>query len=342
MTKAPKICFDRVLPQNLVRPQRTMMMNDGRLRAISPIGKQWINGSTIRIRFMGGTQAQRTMVIDMAPEWTRHANLDFVFGDDPRSEVRVDFDANDGAWSYVGTDNLSIPLHAATLNLGWQDRGVILHEFGHMIALAHEHQNPAGGIEWNEEAVIRDLAGPPNFWDEATTRHNVLERYSADQINGTDFDPQSIMLYAFPDSWTRNMGATQENSDLSAQDEDFVRSARMYPGRDDGGDIDDRAVVLEVARGLEAGISAPGEEDLYSFKVKTAGTHLIETSGATDVVMVLFGPDSPTAKIAEDDDNGAGRNARIQAVLQPGTYYAAVRHFSPQRTGDYRIMVSSF
>ena len=342
MPKAPKICFDRILPQQVGRQHLTRLMPDGRMRAITLIGKKWLNTSTIRIRFLGGTQEQQDMVRSMAPEWTQHANLNFEFGNDPRSEIRVSFDANDGAWSYVGIDNPSIPLHAATLNLGWQDQGVILHEFGHMIALSHEHQNPEGGIEWNEEAVIRDLSGPPNFWDRETIRRNVLNRYRADQVHGTDFDPDSVMLYAFPDEWTSNMGATHENEDLSQLDRDFVRSERMYPGRDTGGTIDDQAVELTVARGIEGEISEAHEEDVYRFVVQNAATHSIETAGSTDVIMSLFGPNSPTQLVATDDDGGVGRNARISAVLQPGIYYAIVRHFNPTRTGEYRITVSAF
>ena len=43
------------------------------------------------------------------------------------------------------------------MNLGFLDGGTAAHEFGHAIGLGHEHQNPAGGIEWNEEVVLRDL-----------------------------------------------------------------------------------------------------------------------------------------------------------------------------------------
>lgn len=338
MTAAKKICYDRILPRDLNRPQRTRMVG-GRQRAISLIGKQWINGSTIRIRFMDGTSDQQQMVRDFAPEWTQHANLDFEFTDNPRAEIRVTFDPNDGAWSYVGTDNSQIPLHAATLNLGWQDQGVILHEFGHMIGLSHEHQNPAGGIQWNESAVIADLAGPPNFWDEATVRRNVLDKYRADQVHGTDFDPQSVMLYAFPDSWTTNMGGTTENDGLSDQDRAFVASAEMYPGRTTtgGGDVH----RLDVCRATAQEISEAGEEDVFGFTVTENGPHVIETSGSTDVVIALFGPDSRTLKIAEDDDGGVGRNSRIAADLAPGEYFVAVRHYSQHARGAYRIMVQA-
>jgi tyrosinase len=54
----------------------------------------------------------------------------------------------------------------------------------------------------------------------------------------------------------------------------------------------------------------------------------------------LFGPNEVTSLVAEDDDGGAGTNARISAMLDPGTYYAKVRHFNPAHTGEYRIRVS--
>ncbi|MES1172372.1 MAG: pre-peptidase C-terminal domain-containing protein [Bacteroidota bacterium] len=337
--KAPKICFDRLLPGDLVRPHAApLRMAGGRQRAIALAKKEWVNGSTIHIGFLGGTAEQQQMVRSIAPEWTEHANLRFEFTDDPRAEIRVSFDPDDGAWSYIGTDNSNIPLQAATLNLGWQDKAVILHEFGHMIGLAHEHQNPEGGLIWNEEVVIRDLSGPPNRWDLATIRHNVLDKYSVDQIMGTEFDPASIMLYAFPDEWTKNPGGTHENVELSRQDKAFISGARMYP-RVAAPEV--RAVELPILAGTPAAIGQPGEEDLFKFQVKKTGKYLIETSGGTDLVMTLFGPGNLTRKLLEDDDSGAGNNPQISAALQPGVYYARVRHYSREKTGAYDIRVTT-
>ena len=196
------------------------------------MGREWINGGTIRISFLDGNPAQKDKVKEIAVEWTNYANLYFEFTDSPSAEIRVTFNPNDGSWSYVGTDNLEIPIHAATLNLAWLDEGTILHQFGHMIGLVHQHQNPDGGIVWNEQVVIRELAGPPNYWDEATTRQHVLYKYSADQLQGTDFDPDSIMLYPIPPEWTMGGGDTHVNEKLSDLDKQFVRSAMMYPPTD--------------------------------------------------------------------------------------------------------------
>jgi hypothetical protein len=197
MTQRAKVCIDRILPHDLHRPQLTRR-SGGVLRAMSPIGKAWMNGSTLHVRFIGGTAKQRAIAQEQAGWWSMVANLKFVFDDAPNAEIRISFDPDDGAWSYVGTDCRSIPVNQPTMNLGFLDGGTAAHEFGHAIGLAHEHQNPQGGIEWNEDVVIRELSQSPNFWDEATARHNVLKKYEASQIKATKFDPDSIMLYFFP------------------------------------------------------------------------------------------------------------------------------------------------
>jgi hypothetical protein len=55
MADRAKVCIDRVLPTALMRPQRTMRRGGGQC-AIAPIGKTWMNGSTLRVRFMGGAR----------------------------------------------------------------------------------------------------------------------------------------------------------------------------------------------------------------------------------------------------------------------------------------------
>jgi len=315
------------------------MKSRGRERAISPIGKTWMNGSTLKVRFMGGTTAEQATAREQAGWWAAVANLKFEFNNAANADIRIAFDPNDGAWSYVGTDCKSIPVNQPTMNLGFLDGGTAAHEFGHSIGLAHEHQNPSGGIEWNEPVVIAELAKSPNFWDEATTRHNVLRKYSIDQINGTAFDPESIMLYFFPSSWTLNGIGTKANDVLSTIDKQFIAGAKMYPKT---GGTSSTAVELQVnaARRTAAAIGKVGEEDLFRFTAARDGRYLIDTRGPTDVVMKLFGPDSETALIAEDDDSGVDTNAQIVRDLSAGSYFVQVRHYNrASGMGNYSIKV---
>ncbi|MGC4000992.1 MAG: M12 family metallopeptidase [Anaeromyxobacter sp.] len=186
---ALKVCHDRVPVAEEAHPQHTIRADGGRLRAIVLPRKLWPNGTRLSVRFMEGTDAQKALARSQAQWWTQHANLTFAFDDSPQAQIRVTFDPSDGAWSYVGTDCSGIPRDQPTMNLGFLDGGTAAHEFGHAIGLLHEHQNPAGGIEWNEAAVIADLQGPPNFWTEEQIRHNVLDKYSADQIRGPRSTP---------------------------------------------------------------------------------------------------------------------------------------------------------
>lgn len=336
MSNIKKICYDKILPRDLKRAIPFMAFGPGgRSRAIAPIGKMWINGSTLSIRFIGGTADQHNTVKQFAPKWTEHANLSFDFNDQPDADIRIAF-ADDGAWSYVGTDAKSISVNRPTMNFGWLDEAVVLHEFGHSIGLAHEHQNPDGGIQWNEAAVIRDLSGPPNDWDLDTIRHNVLNKYTHDQINGTEFDVKSIMLYSFPAEWTVDGFHSAPNNTLSGIDKAFVASAVMYPGKISA------VVELPVAeiKAFEATIGQPGEEDLFTFTARSTGTYTMETEGQTDLVMKLFGPDNQTQLVAEDDDGGNGVNSRIAADLASGKYYLQVRHYNRSSgTGSYGIKV---
>ena len=52
----------------------------------------------------GWFAAEQATAREQALWWTEHANLTFEFGNEPDAEIRISFDPDDGAWSYVGTD----------------------------------------------------------------------------------------------------------------------------------------------------------------------------------------------------------------------------------------------
>ena len=92
---------------------------------------------------------------------------------------------------------------------------------------------------------------------------------------------------------------------------------------------------------VQGEISAGGARDRYTLRVATAGTHSIETTGNTDTFVSLFGPNSETRLIAEDDDSGPGNLSLLVQNLGAGQYFVRVRHFSSSSTGPYGISVRS-
>jgi tyrosinase len=91
---------------------------------------------------------------------------------------------------------------------------------------------------------------------------------------------------------------------------------------------------------IDTSISAGNESDLYRFQITTQDTYTIQTTGTTDTFLSLHGPNSQTLEIASNDDGGASFNAQVRLELQPGEYFARVRHFSPVGTGPYSIRVT--
>jgi hypothetical protein len=145
-------------------------------------------------------------------------------------------------------------------------------------------------------------------------------------------------MYSFPARWTLNGFSTPENQTLSETDREFIGSKLAYAKNGQAGGptkvkVDGPAVQAEIGK--------PGEEDLFQFDAEEAGVFAIETTGNADVFMTLFGPDSQTTKITEDDDSGPGLNARIVESLNPATYYVQVRHYNRESgKGKYGLKVS--
>ncbi|MCP5243777.1 DVUA0089 family protein [Nitrosomonas sp.] len=88
-------------------------------------------------------------------------------------------------------------------------------------------------------------------------------------------------------------------------------------------------------------VSQPGEIDLFEFELDQRRNIILETSGNSDTVLTLYGPDDFTREIAVNDDGGSNFNSRISMTLSAGTYRASVRLYNPSRTGEYQIQLSS-
>lgn len=354
-----RACLDRSLPTDLILSASRVAISENpdnapampRSRGLpgafidAPValaaltGKLWRPGRTLRVRFLDGDPEVHERVKPFAQQWSEHANIQFVFGDDSDAEIRISF-AQSGSWSYIGTDALSIPKTQPTMNYGWLKRStpndeysrVVIHEFGHALGFIHEHQNPATNVPWNKEAVYAYYAGPPNNWSRQQTDINLFTRYSATLTQFSEFDRDSIMLYPIPNEFTIGDFEVGWNRVLSVADKQFAGT--LYPGV---AKLENELAI--DAPMMNASIGEFGELDKYNFVVKTVGRYRMETEGRLDLVMSLFGPDDEGLGVTEDDDSGRRLNARIVADLRPGVYTLKVRHYSRRRTGDYQIGV---
>jgi hypothetical protein len=143
--------------------------------------------------------------------------------------VRIAFNPFKGSWSYVGTDAKSVSPNEPTLNFAWFDVATVLHEFCHALGMVHEHQNVRNGIVWDDERVY-EWAEDTHGWTRDRTYRNIIRKYQKSQINASEFDSKSIMLYYFPRSLTLNTDDPEcrQNFRLSRGDVDFI--TQIYPG----------------------------------------------------------------------------------------------------------------
>jgi hypothetical protein len=198
-------------------------------------GVRWNPGSTVTVRFLEGDPMLQERVRKVAREWMDYANVNLSFINEGDADIRVAFVQGNGSWSYLGIEARNTPQDEPTVNFGWltpasdedELRRVVLHEFGHALGFIHEHQNPQGGIQWNRDAVIRDLSGPPNNWSPATIEENIFKKYSPDALIASELDKDSIMMYPIPAAWTLDGFSTGMNSELSQTDMDVIGVA--YP-----------------------------------------------------------------------------------------------------------------
>ncbi|RXW15891.1 hypothetical protein EST38_g9963 [Candolleomyces aberdarensis] len=209
---------------------------DGMKAVLTRASWLWENGRTITVGFVlpvPGTPVQQAKVQEVVKEWEKYANLKFRFipnGND--AEIRISFD-DTGSWSWVGTVALSIPKPTQTMNFGWVDsnpgiadeeRGVILHEFGHAIGYMHEHQSPRRGekLTLNEQVII-DYTQETQGWTEEETRQNIINVYSRAEVsNFSAVDFTSIMMYFMPASWNVQGIDIPPNESLSPLDKSYA------------------------------------------------------------------------------------------------------------------------
>lgn len=258
------------------------------------------------------------------------------------AEIRIGFMDGDGSWSYIGRVILGIPRDQRTMNLGWDitrpgEIDTAIHEIGHTLGFPHEHQNPFAGIVWDEEAVYKDLAKPPNKWDREKTYYNIIRKISPDSVQGSSWDPNSIMHYPFkkgmilkPEEYKNGL---QPQDGLSERDKTWVR--KLYPPVDPKTYAD-----LTPFESIKLSLDK-GEQKDFDIRPDSTRYYEFSTFGKSDTVMVLFEKDNGELKyMTADDDSADEKNAHIKVKLRKGREYVLrIRLYWSERKGETAVMM---
>lgn len=329
-----------VKPQS--RPVLRPDLSPRRERLIRTLRLKWVNGTVLHYWFLEGPGPQHEAVRNAFREW-KDLGIGLEFdevADRSEAEVRIAFDQADGSWSYVGRDVLSISANEPTMNFGWDltddyGRTTALHEIGHTLGMPHEHQNPFAGIVWDEPKVYEYFGGAPNHWPPDQTLHNVLRKIDVSDVEGSSWDPNSVMEYWFPAGLIKEPARFQAGLNppggLSDADKEWVR--KFFPPF---------AATIPVLRPFQSvPLSlAPGGQADFSLQPEASREYLIATFGTADTVLVLFEEVNGELRyVAGDDDSGENRNSRVSAKLFQGRRYVArVRLYWAGESGQTAIM----
>lgn len=242
---------ERVKVTRVCRCRKTERVDrkDGKNRAVFMDNLKWDNNDLITVSFhQGGDFTTCELTFSERKEFVKYTinrtiiplvNLRFLWSEDNDStaSVRITFDSGEGAWSYVGKDCLRVESDAATMNLGWLDHrsenglsdegSVIVHEFGHVLGLVHEHQSKNFPYKWNRAAVYKELQGYPNNWSEDMIEENIFKIFNSSNSVASEYDSKSIMHYYFPPEFFDPKIVIPYNRSLSETDVKTIQD--MYP-----------------------------------------------------------------------------------------------------------------
>lgn len=200
---------------------------------------RWQIGQTVKVKFLDGNETQHQKVKKYIDEWTKYANLNFVYVPvNEYADIRVGFNAGaPGAWSQLGMESAygtgnwqnEPSIRFGSLNSAYEKSisRTVLHELGHALGLVHETTNPAATIQWDLPKTYKYfMEGVNGFTKEEVDQFVINKRNST---NYSNYDSLSIMHYYIPASITTNGVGVNEMSELSETDKDFINKCYPFP-----------------------------------------------------------------------------------------------------------------
>jgi hypothetical protein len=344
--------FCAILPRPKPQLAPAVLSDVLRARAIIAGRSKWANRTVLHYCFFTGNShwsVPKTQADAVRQAFTTWANvgigLEFrEVAQLSEAEVRIGYSLADASSaSAVGRDVLNVPFNQPTTVYGWDlttpyGRGTALHELGHVFGMEHEHQNPYAGIKWHEEAVYTSLAKPPNRWSRDTTFHNILEKLDTSQVQGSTWDPDSIMEYEFEPGLIDEPQQYDQNGlfppgTLSSADKTWA--LQWYPPAT----TQPATLIPTQAVSVELGA---GQQVDFVFQPTGTRRYTITTKGASDTLLTFFEEiDGQARFLAADDDSGEDRNAQIQYKCFAGRkYHVRLRLYYPGQTGVTTLLIT--
>lgn len=209
---------------------------------------KWAKGQEIKILFLNGGQEEKILFKRAVSLWSPYLHLQFQFAElskknsflpseYKRDTIRVSFNRQEGV-SYSSLGKAYNKSSSKYMNIAIDPKlrltflKTVLHEFGHSLALLHEHQHPDITSTRSDEEIssicqylfLIDKNDETRFRQcLSNVRGNTRAEFEANGIEIGDYDPQSIMGYDLGEKSVKGF------YDLSLSLKDKVFMASQYP-----------------------------------------------------------------------------------------------------------------